>query len=98
MTSQSSHIVGTYSNPNDANYAVRALVVMAGLRHDQVSIGPPDDETNQYHVKVVGSPSTIDQAKAFLGEPHNPQESSNDGNSPYGLKHARDLMAFDDLG
>ncbi|MGJ3245867.1 MAG: hypothetical protein ACFE0I_07315 [Elainellaceae cyanobacterium] len=98
MTSQSSHIVGTYSNPKDASYAVKALVVMAGLKQDQVSICPTDDETTQYHVKIAGSPSTIDQAKAFLGEPHKPQASADDNKSPYGLKHARNLMAFDDLG
>jgi hypothetical protein len=97
MASQSSQTVGTYGNRKDADYAVKALVTMAGLDQEQVTVDPAEGEAAQYQVNVAGSPETVDQAKNFLGAPAQPTEADEE-KSPYGLKHARDLMAFDDFG
>jgi hypothetical protein len=99
MTSQADQIINTYKNRKEAEYAVKALVQMAGLEQTNVLVTPADEPADNYHVCVKGSEQAAKNARAFLqGANSSPQEQEEPQRSPYGLKRARDLMAMDDFG
>ncbi|MGF1498513.1 MAG: hypothetical protein ACFB8W_17070 [Elainellaceae cyanobacterium] len=101
MSSQSNQIVGIYPTRNDADYAIQALTTMAGFQRDTLDVAPcSSDESegeDQYCLTAKGPVDVVNQARSFLGDPPLP-ETEEPFRSPYGLKHARDLMAFDDFG
>jgi hypothetical protein len=98
MSCQPQQIVNTYSSRKEAEYGVKALVSMGGVKQETVFVSPAEDSSDQFHVCVTGSEQAVKNARAFLqGSSQSPQEDE-PYRSPYGLKRARDLMAMDDFG
>lgn len=99
MTSQANQTIKTFDNRKDAEYAVKALVQMAGLEQNKVFVAPTEGEADTYDVRVNGSEQSVKNARAFLQGAVSPSPEEEESNrSPYGLKRARDLMAMDDFG
>jgi hypothetical protein len=58
--------VGLYSSQEDAEFAQKALVNMAGFDADKISLS---SEKGKYVVMLEGSPETVDGARTFLHSP-----------------------------
>lgn len=82
--------VGLYSSHEDAEFARKALVDMAGFDADKISL---HSEEGKYAVLLEGSPDTIDGARAYLQSPVNSEGQSNIPNqeAPNEINHLEEF-------
>ena len=81
MITESQGVIGAFSRRQDAEYTIKALVIIDGFKQEQFFIITDDTDTNEHTVIMYGSQESVSRARVFLQGPVPAQEDADEERS-----------------
>ncbi len=81
MTTESQGVIGAFSRRQDAEYTIKALVLIGGFKQEQFFIITNDTGNNEYTVMMYGSLESVSRARVFLTAPAPAREDADEERS-----------------